>query len=118
VQIDKYLVDGFVRVEDLGIGGGRGDQWRLDQKTGTMVARQSGRTIAIGDRFIVRIAKCVPAARRLDLVLINNLARGQAAASTSPSPAKRTQPRGARKAHQQAQRIKTIAKKNPRSRRR
>jgi ribonuclease R len=119
VQIDKYLVDGFVRVEDLGIGGGRGDQWRLDQKTGTMVARQSGRTIAIGDRFVVRIAKCVPAARRLDLVLINTLARGQAP-KTSKSPAKksRTQPRGARKAHQQTQHIKKVAKKNPRSRRR
>lgn len=109
VQIDKYLVDGFIRTEDLGVGGGRGDQWRLDAKTGTMVARRSGAVIAIGDRFLVRIAKVVPPARRLDLVLIDVVG--------GPGT-KRRQPRGARKAHAQTMKIKRMAKGDKRPGRR
>ena len=52
VQIDRYLVDGFIKIADL--PGERGDRWRLNRTTGAMVAMRSGKAISIGDRFTVR----------------------------------------------------------------
>jgi len=73
VQLDKYLCDGFLPVADLPAGAG---QWKLNRKTGALVAEGSGRTISIGDRFKVRIAKVNPEGRRLELALVEILAGG------------------------------------------
>jgi ribonuclease R len=97
VQLNRYLVDGFVGVDDL--PGQTSDTWRLNRVTGALVAQRSGKTINLGDQFVVRVAKVDTARRKLELVIIP--AQGEA-----PKPAPRQQAPGARKAHQQAQRLK------------
>ena len=111
VEIDRYLVDGFVKTDDLP-GGGAG-QWRLNRATGALVAQRSGRTITIGDRFDVRIEKVNPAGRRLDLILIDPAKKTK---KTLGSP-KRRQPKGARSAHQSTMKLKRVKKKDRRRRR-
>ena len=111
MQINKYLVDGFIRTIDLP-GGGKsrhGELWRLNRNTGQLVAQRSGRVIAIGDQFIVRIARVEPAARMLDLVIVEN--RGGNKPKHAPTPDKRKQPKGAREAHQQSMNIKRLKQK-------
>lgn len=108
MQIDKYLVDGFIRTADLP-GGGKarmGELWRLNRNTGQLVAQRSGRVIAIGDQFIVRIARVDPAARMLDLVIVENI--GGNKPKREPTPDKRKQPKGAREAHQKSMNIKRL----------
>ena len=69
IQIDRYLIDGFVRTPDL--PGARGERWQINDKTGALVAQRSGRTISIGDRFTVRIAKVDLTTRKMDLVILD-----------------------------------------------
>jgi ribonuclease R len=112
MQINKYLVDGFIRTADLP-GGGKarmGEMWRLNRNTGELVAQRSGRVISIGDQFIVRIARVDPAARLLDLVIVENI--GGNKPKREPTPDKRKQPKGAREAHQQSMNIKRLKNKD------
>jgi ribonuclease R len=110
VQIDRYLVDGFVRAGDL--PGQPGDRWKLNRATGALVAQRSGKTVTIGDRYLVRIARVDPGGRKMDLVVI-----GQVDAQ-GPRPEKRRQPAGARKAHEKSMRIKQLRHQERRQRRR
>ncbi|MCX5662654.1 MAG: VacB/RNase II family 3'-5' exoribonuclease [Planctomycetota bacterium] len=71
MQLNRYLVDGFVRADDL--PGQSDDRWQLNKNTGALVAQRSGRTITIGDRFIVRVAKVNPVVRQMDLVIISDI---------------------------------------------
>jgi len=75
MQLDRYLVDGFIRVTDL--PSAAHDLWKLNRATGALVAQRSGKTISIGDRFTVRIAKVNPASRQLDLVIIESTSGGK-----------------------------------------
>ena len=101
VQLDRYLVDGFIRVAELpGTGRGRPEPWRLNRITGALVAERSGRTITIGDRFTVRVARVQPAARQLDLVITDGGPAGP--------PGRRKQPKGAATSHRQAMRLKQV----------
>jgi len=79
VQIDRYLVDGFIRMSDLpGSGVGRhGERWQFNRNDGSLVAQRSGRRITIGDRFTVRIAKVHAEARQLDLVILESPKRDE-----------------------------------------
>ncbi len=107
VQIDHYLVEGFVKLDDL--PGLPDDRWRMNRNTGALVAQRSGKSITIGDRFVVRIARVNPQSRQMDLVVISDPAR-----KTKTQPAgkpRRTQPPGAKKSHQQAQRFKMRKKR-------
>ncbi|MCC7145165.1 MAG: VacB/RNase II family 3'-5' exoribonuclease [Phycisphaeraceae bacterium] len=110
VQLDKYLVDGFVRLEDVSRGFG-GEIFRLNRSNGTLVGQRSGRGVAIGDRFTVRIAKVWPEKRQLDLIILPPAKTPHAPSTGKPhKPAdkgKRRQPAGARAAHQQTAKIKT-----------
>ncbi|MEM8737681.1 MAG: VacB/RNase II family 3'-5' exoribonuclease [Planctomycetota bacterium] len=85
LQIDRYLIDGFIRVADLPgptsakkhNGKGRktsgGDRWQLNRNTGALVAQRSGRVINIGDRFpVVRIASVDLPRRQLELVIVED----------------------------------------------
>lgn len=69
IQIDRYLVDGLIRTPDLPAPDG--ERWKINNITGALVAQRSGRTITIGDKFIVRVANVHPEARLLDLVIID-----------------------------------------------
>lgn len=75
MQLNHYLVDGFIRVADL--PSASNDQWRLNRTTGSLVAQRSGKTISIGDRFKVRIARVIPTSRQLDLVIIESADKGE-----------------------------------------
>ncbi|MEM1099680.1 MAG: VacB/RNase II family 3'-5' exoribonuclease, partial [Planctomycetota bacterium] len=68
IQIDKYLVDGFVAVRELPQL--PQDRWRFNRATGALVAERSGKTITIGDRFTVRIASVDLARRQMDLAVV------------------------------------------------
>ena len=114
VQIDRYLVDGFIPSARLpGSEGRGGDRWRLNATTGALVADRSGKTISIGDRFVVRIAKVDSAGRQLDLVIVPPPAQG-----APPAKAKRRQPKGAAESHRQSMKLKKIRKQDQRGRRR
>ena len=110
VQIDRFLVDGFVKSTDL--PGLPDDRWRLNRATGALVAQRSGKAVTIGDRFKVRIAKVNPAGRQLELVVVSEPAKTKKAYQP-----KRTQPPGARKAHAESQRLKHQKKRDRRQKR-
>jgi ribonuclease R len=118
VQIDRYLVDGFVKVNDL--PGLPNDRWRLNRNTGALVAQRSGKSVTIGDRFRVRIAKVNPVSRQMDLWVVSDPAKKK----NEYRPAKRKQPKGAAKAHDETMGIKRQKKaerranQGPRGRRR
>ncbi len=67
VQINRYLVDGFVPLDALP---GSGERWRFNRATGALVAQHSGRAITLGDRFTVRVAKVDLPRRKMDLVVV------------------------------------------------
>ncbi len=101
VQIDRYLIDGFVRIDDLPSSGGGGERWRVNTATGALVAQRSGKTITIGDALTVRLAKVDPHARRMELAIID---------TQPPGKKKRRQPVVARKAHPKTTKLKKLGK--------
>lgn len=103
VQIDRYLVDGFIRTPDLPSGPTGQERWRLNRTTGALVAQRSGKTITLGDRFVVQIASANPSGRRLDLVIIE---------APSKPASKRRQPKGAGAAHRKTMKIKQVKKRS------
>ncbi len=64
VQHPKYLIDGLVRLEDLG-----DDWWDVDVKLARVRGERSGRTFALGSRLAVTIANVHLATRQLTLGL-------------------------------------------------
>lgn len=72
VQIDKFLIDGFIKKEDLPgdvTRDNRAPMWRIDQRSGALVDAQSGRSFNSGDAVVVKIAAVDLPRRALDLVL-------------------------------------------------
>jgi ribonuclease R len=117
LQIDRYLIDGFVRVADL--PGDKADRWQLNRNTGALVAQRSGRVLNIGDRFpAIRIANVDLARRQLELVIIEEKQqskntkkpkknKGDKKTETPTSPqSRRKQPKGAKKTHAQTLKLK------------
>jgi ribonuclease R len=78
VQLDKYLADGMVKVEDLPgdvTRDGRRPRWQIDKKSGAIVDVNSGRSFNIGDMVTVTIANIDLARRQMDLVITNAASR-------------------------------------------
>ncbi len=70
VQIDKYLIDGFINKSDLPGDVTRSNQrpfWKIDSKSGALVDQNSGRSYSMGDMLRVLIAKVDLVRRELDL---------------------------------------------------
>jgi ribonuclease R len=65
VQHPKYLIDGLLRVEDLG-----DDWWEVDVKLGRVVGERTGRMFTMGTLLKVRIGEVDVAARQLALILV------------------------------------------------
>ena len=63
VQSPRYLVDGLIRMPDLG-----DDWWEVDARRGLVRGEHTGRRFHIGDRLAVRIAGVDKARRQLNLV--------------------------------------------------
>jgi len=118
VQLEKYLVDGFINVNELG---GNSERWHFNRQTGALVAQRSGKAITIGDRFTVRIARVDAASRQLDLVVIDERqikgSRGLASKDDKKNKkdGKRIQPKGAKRSHAKATKLKQV-RKNDRKR--
>ncbi len=78
VQIDKYMIDGFVKAEDLPgdvTRGGAPPQWRIDPRTGALVDARSGRSFNMGDMVRVAVAAVDLARRQLELVIADPASR-------------------------------------------
>jgi len=63
VQSPRYLIEGLVRMPDLG-----DDWWEVDAGRGQVRGEHTGRRFRIGDRLAVRIAGVDKARRQLNLV--------------------------------------------------
>ena len=81
IQLDKYLIDGFVQTSDLPSPGS--DRYRFNRNTNALVAERSGKTISIGDTFTVRIASVDLAKRQMELVIVVD---GEAVGSHGNAP--------------------------------
>ncbi|QDU35379.1 Ribonuclease R [Poriferisphaera corsica] len=68
VQVDKFVIDGFVHVNELPPAG---ERWKLNANTGALVAQRSGKSITIGDQFVIRIANVDLSRRQMDLVIVD-----------------------------------------------
>lgn len=64
LQVDTYLIDGLLRLEDVG-----DDWWDVDTKYGCIVGQRSGKRITIGDRLEATIARIDLPKRTLELAL-------------------------------------------------
>jgi ribonuclease R len=124
IELDRFLVDGFVPVSEL--PSAKGDRWQLNPNSGALVAQRSGKTVNIGDRFVVRIAQIDLARRRMELVVVKQIAaRSHQGEAGLPSPeaeqksggrsgkkagkkkaGQRKQSKGAAAAHQKSQKLK------------
>jgi len=67
VTIDKYLVDGMVRPQDLPGGDASGTRWHQNKLSGRLVAEKSGMSIGVGDQVTVQVGLIDLAAREMNL---------------------------------------------------
>ncbi len=87
VQIDKYLIDGFIKTSDMPGDVTRDNarpNWRHDSKSGSIVDQASGRSFSMGDLVTVMIAGVDMERRELDLTIADAAGR---AAGKSKKPA-------------------------------
>ncbi len=66
-SIDRFLVEGLVRMSDLPQGRNRGANWNVNEETGRLTARKSGMSLGTGDIVTVRIMSIDLAARQMNL---------------------------------------------------
>lgn len=100
VQLDRYLVDGFVAIAELPgfISGVSRPRWNLNRRTGQLEEQTSGVRLSLGDRFVVRVVLVEPAARRLDLAVMKQVGGGPGqGAAKGKKKAKKTK-KGAKQA--------------------
>jgi len=74
VQSQRFLIEGLVRMADLG-----DDWWEVDARRGTVRGSSSGKTYRIGDILPVRIAGVDLAKRQLNLVPDRDLKQAKTA---------------------------------------
>ncbi len=73
VQIDKYLVEGMIRSDQL--PGAPTERYKLNEHTGALVAQRSGRAITLGDQFQVKIVQVNLGRREMDLQIVDHRPR-------------------------------------------
>jgi len=69
VSIDKFLIEGLVKTEDLQAPGGRSDRWKLFEHMNRLVAERSGASIGLGDEVEVQIVSIDLQSRQMELVI-------------------------------------------------
>lgn len=70
VQIDKFVVDGFIKTSDLVSGApGKPAKWMQDKKTGALVDASSGRSYNVGHMVNVSILQVDLLKRQLELAI-------------------------------------------------
>ncbi|MBT8484026.1 MAG: VacB/RNase II family 3'-5' exoribonuclease [Phycisphaerales bacterium] len=69
VSIERFLVEGLVRRQDMSSASDRPDQWSPEESTGRMIAQRSRAVLGIGDIVTVQIVNVDLASRHLDLMI-------------------------------------------------
>jgi ribonuclease R len=64
VELQKWYVEGLVKVEDLGEG------FELDPRAHALIDRRSGRAFRVGDEVEVEVLSASPVRRQIDLALV------------------------------------------------
>ncbi len=87
VQIDRYIVDGFIKIGDLPgdtTRDNRPPRWQMDKKSGGLVDQNSGRSYNVGHLVKVAISHVDLLKRQLELVISGESSRaaGKAAKIT------------------------------------
>lgn len=72
VQWPKYLVEGLIRLEDLG-----DDWWQVEAKTGTVRGEGTGKTFRLGDVIRVQVLRVDAARRQLHLLPVKGKKNGR-----------------------------------------
>src|SRR5690606_38239897 len=77
VQIDKFVVDGFIKTTDLIVGAatGKPPRWMLEKKTGALVDANSGRSYNVGHMVNVSILHVDLLKRQLELAIADGSSR-------------------------------------------
>ncbi|MEM9166041.1 MAG: VacB/RNase II family 3'-5' exoribonuclease [Planctomycetota bacterium] len=86
VQIDRFVIDGFIKTSDLPGDVTRGNgppRWQLDKKSGGLVDQSSGRSYNVGHMFEVSIAHVDLIKRQLELAVAD--AGSRAAGKSKPT---------------------------------
>lgn len=78
VQIDQFVIDGFIKTSDLPGDTTRGNKpprWQLDKKSGALVDANSGRSFNVGHMVTVAITHVDLLKRQLDLSIADGDSR-------------------------------------------
>ena len=78
IQLDKYVIDGFVKTADLPGDVTRSNAlpfWKLDARTGALVDEKSGRSYNMGDSVKAKVVSVDLARREMELVVSDGSAR-------------------------------------------
>lgn len=79
VQLDKFLVEGLVKSQDLPVKlpDGRivSGRWRIDDKSGSLVEQSTGRSYSMGDKIVIAIAAVDLPRRQMELIVADADAR-------------------------------------------
>lgn len=83
VSLDRFLVEGMARFDEIDTGSRQMDRWKSVPGTGQLVAERSGASIAVGDAVTVQIVSIDLASRRMD-VRITRMPRREAKKPRKP----------------------------------
>jgi ribonuclease R len=70
VSLDRFLVEGMVKPQDLPGSGRSSSQWSYHPATMRLIAPRSGASIGLGDAVTARILRVDPASRTMDLAIV------------------------------------------------
>jgi len=71
VRVNKYLVEGLVKTQDLPTGkqGQGSGRWKVDDRTGALVEAGSGRSFKLGDQVKICVSQVNLPARQMELLI-------------------------------------------------
>ncbi|MGA1017548.1 MAG: ribonuclease R family protein [Phycisphaerales bacterium] len=70
VSLDRFLVEGMAKGQDLPGGGRHAGGWSYHPATVRLIAPRSGMSIGLGDAVVARILRVDPASRTMDLAVV------------------------------------------------
>jgi len=74
VSLQRFLVDGIVKIDELSSSSDRAERWNHSESTGRLTSARSGVSIGLGDLVQVQIAAIDLAARTMDVRVTKFLA--------------------------------------------
>jgi ribonuclease R len=89
VSIERFLVEGLVRMHELPQGA-RADRWQVNDRTGRLSSSRSGASIGLGDVVTVQIARIDLGTRRMDLLITKLPEQAPRDGAEGPAPASKS----------------------------